>query len=110
MKKLSAEFAQELESAKYQQQRFDDLGLFPNNSGVSWDKYEKANPGAASIVAALKKLPTSLMAHSMQDSKTNDIFQTQIELAMLGKTTVKDALDAAEKSRVDQRETLFPTK
>ena len=105
---LAAELALFQEEAQFQQQRLDVGNLFPNNKGVTFDDYLELNPGAGPLVEVLQNgAQTFLPAHNMQDAKTNDIFQSQIELAMLGQTSVQDALAAAEASRKEQRSVLF---
>ena len=102
--KLATELAAFTESATNQEQRLNTDGYFPNNSKVSFDKFIAANPIATNLVDSLKGGATTVIAgHQMQDSKTNEIFQNQIELTMLGQSTVKDALAAAEQSRLSQR-------
>lgn len=102
-KKLAAELALFQEGAKFQQERLDKAGYFPNNTGVSFDAFLKDHPGATGLVDMLKKgEKTFLPVHNMQDSKTNDIYQNQLELVMLGQTTLKDALQATEDSRAQQ--------
>ena len=109
-KKLSAELALFMEEAQFQQRRLDTGNYFPNNKGVTFDTYLELNPGAAPLVETLQDgARTFLPAHNMQDAKTNDIFQSQVELAMLGQTTVEDALGLAEASRKEQRSVLFGT-
>ena len=107
-KKLAAELALFQEQAKYQQERLDEAGYFPNNKGVSFDDFLKTHAGATQLVDMLKNgEKTVLAAHNMQDAKTNDIFQTQLELAMLGQTSLKAALDATEESRKQQYPVLM---
>jgi ABC-type glycerol-3-phosphate transport system substrate-binding protein len=107
-RKLAAELALFQEEAQFQQQRLDTGSYFPNNKDVTFDAFLELNPGAAPLVDALQNgAQTFLPAHNMQDAKTNDIFQSQIELAMLGQTTVADALANAEASRKEQRSVLF---
>lgn len=110
-KKLAAELALFQEQAKYQQERLDKAGYFPNNTGVSFDAFLKTHQGATALVDMLKGgSKTVLPVHNMQDAKTNDIYQTQLELAMLGQTTLKDALDATEESRKQQYPVLMGSK
>lgn len=109
-KGLAAELALFQEEAQFQQERLDVGNYFPNNKGVTFDAFLELNPGAAPLVEMLQGgAATFLPAHNMQDAKTNDIFQTQIELAMLGQTTIADALKAAETSRQEQRSVLLGT-
>ncbi|MCU1439279.1 MAG: hypothetical protein JWP85_276 [Rhodoglobus sp.] len=109
-KKLAAELALFQEQAQFQQERLDKGGYFPNNKGVTFDDFLSLNPGVAPLIDLLQDgTPTFLPAHNMQDAKTNDIFQSQIELAMLGQTTIEDALQQAEDSRLDQRPILMGT-
>lgn len=109
-RKLAAELALFQEEAQFQQQRLDVGNYFPNNKGVTFDAFLEKNPGAAPLVDILQGgIPVFLPAHNMQDAKTNDIFQSQVELAMLGQTTVEDALKNAETSRQEQRSVLFGT-
>jgi len=107
-KKLAAELALFQEQAKYQQERLDTAGYFPNNKGVSFDDFLKTHPGAAPLVKMLKDgAKTVLPVHNMQDAKTNDIYQSQLELVMLGQTSLKDALQATEDSRKQQYPVLM---
>ncbi len=107
-KKLAAELALFQEQAKYQQERLDKAGYFPNNTGVSFDAFLEKTPGAKPLVDMLNGgEATFLAAHNMQDAKTNDIFQSQIELAMLGQTSWEDALKEAEASRESQYPVLM---
>jgi multiple sugar transport system substrate-binding protein len=109
-KKLAAELALFQEQAQFQQERLDTGGYFPNNKDVTFDAFLEKSPGAAPLVDLLKNgEPTFLPAHNMQDSKTNDIFQSQIELAMLGQTTFDEALQQAEDSRQAQYPVLMGT-
>ncbi|MDL9978739.1 ABC transporter substrate-binding protein [Microbacterium sp. ASV49] len=107
-KKLAAELALFQESAKYQQERLDKASYFPNNSGVTFDEFLKTHQGATPLVDMLKNgAKTFLPVHNMQDAKTNDIYQTQLELVMLGQTSLKDALQATEDSRKQQYPVLM---
>lgn len=109
-KKLAAELALFQETAPYQQERLDKAGYFPNNTGVTFDAFLADHPGAQGLVDQLQGgAKTFLPAHNMQDAKTNDIFQTQVELVMLGQATVQQALDAAETSRAEQFPVLMGT-
>lgn len=109
-KKLAAELALFQESAEFQQERLDKAGYFPNNKDVTFDAFLEDHAGAAVLVDELQGgAETFLPAHNMQDAKTNDVFQSQIELAMLGETSVEDALDAAEASRQEQFSVLMGT-
>lgn len=108
--RLAAELALFQEEAQFQQERLDVGSYFPNNKGVTFDAFLELNPGAAPLVEVLQSgARTFLPAHNMQDAKTNDIFQSQVELAMLGQTTVAEALANAEASRKEQRSVLFGT-
>lgn len=109
-KKLAAELALFMEQSQFQQERLDTGNYFPNNKDVTFDTFLETHAGAAPLIDMLKAgEPTFLPAHNMQDAKTNDIFQSQIELAMLGQTTLKEALQAAEDSRAEQRPILLGT-
>lgn len=109
-KKLAAELALFQEEAQFQQQRLDEGSYFPNNKDVTFDSFLELNPGAQPLVDLLSSgIPTFLPAHNMQDAKTNDVFQSQVELAMLGQTTIEDSLELAETSRREQRPVLMGT-
>ncbi|GAA1918323.1 extracellular solute-binding protein [Microbacterium aoyamense] len=109
-KKVAAELALFQETTKFQQERLDTAGYFPNNKGVTFDEFLTTHEGATALVDSLQGgIKTFLPAHNMQDAKTNDIFQTQIELAMLGEATTQEALDAAEASRQEQFPVLMGT-
>ncbi len=107
-KKLAAELALFQESAKFQQERLDKAGYFPNNTGVTFDEFLKTHAGAAPLVDMLKSgEKTFLPVHNLQDAKTNEIYQNQLELVMLGQTTLKEALQATEDSRKQQYPVLM---
>ena len=108
MKKMAAELAIATESASNQEKLLNTDGYFPGDSKVSYASFVKANPVAKNLVASLQSgIKTVIPAHQLQDSKTNEIYQNQIELAMLGQTSVADALAAAEQSRVAQRAAII---
>lgn len=105
---LAAELAQFTQQATYQQQILDKDGYFSNNKQVSYTQYLATAPAASAVVNLLKSgFPTKMSAHQMQDAKTNDLFQSQLELAMLGQTSVGAALQTTEASRVAQRPHLI---
>lgn len=109
-KKLAAELALFQETAPFQQARLDEAGYFPNNTGVTFDTFLQTHEGARPLVDLLQGgKATFLPAHNMQDAKTNEIFQTQLELVMLGETTIEAALQEAETSRQSQFPVLMGT-